>query len=318
MLHKKITLYLAALGVTAATLLVAQLHREPPLPPPLIAPPSKPYASSIAASGIVETLNENVALGVPSAGIIAQVHVKVWDHVKIGQPILTLDNRELAARLSVNQANVAIATASLERLRDQLARLAAVGDPRAVSTEEVRTRQHDVAVADAQLQAARSQLGQTRVEFDRLTVLAPREGMVLQVNVRAGEYASATPKLAPVVLGDLQHLQVRAEIDEQNAVRLQPGQVATAYIKGDTSEPIALQFVRIEPYVVPKTSLTGASNERVDTRVLHVIYAFDRPKGRMVYVGQQVDLFVKSEPSFKPSLVATAAPGVGTDDEGRL
>ena len=83
-------------------------------------------------------------------------------------------------------------------------------------------------------------------------------------------------------------------MDEQNAPRLQPGQTATAYVKGDTTQPIALKFVRIEPYVVPKVSLTGASTERVDTRVLQVIYSFERPKDRAVYVGQQVDLFVKT------------------------
>jgi len=79
------------------------------------------------------------------------------------------------------------------------------------------------------------------------------------------------------------------------APRLQPGQTATAYLKGDTAQPIELQFVRVEPYVVPKVSLTGASTERVDTRVLQVIYSFERPADRPVYVGQQVDLFVKSE-----------------------
>jgi len=69
----------------------------------------------------------------------------------------------------------------------------------------------------------------------------------------------------------------------------------TAYIKGDTTQPIELRFMRIEPYVVPKVSLTGASTERVDTRVLQVIYSFERPQNRPVYVGQQVDLFVKSD-----------------------
>jgi len=88
---------------------------------------------------------------------------------------------------------------------------------------------------------------------------------------------------------------VRADVDEQNAARLQPGQTATAYLKGDTTEPIELSFVRIEPCVVPKVSLTGASTERVDTRVLQVIYSFKRPQDRPVYVGQQVDLFVKTE-----------------------
>jgi multidrug resistance efflux pump len=128
-----------------------------------------------------------------------------------------------------------------------------------------------------------------------MTVVAPRAGAILQVNARPGEYASATPKSAAVVLGDVEHLQVRADVDEQNAPRLQPGQTATAYIKGDTTQPIELRFLRIEPYVVPKVSLTGASTERVDTRVLQVIYSFERPKDRPVYVGQQVDLFVKSD-----------------------
>jgi len=138
-------------------------------------------------------------------------------------------------------------------------------------------------------------VGQDLVRLSRLTVRAPRVGTILQVNIRPGEYASATPKDAAMILGDLDHLQVRADVDEQNAPRLQPGQTATAYVKGDTTQPIELTFVRIEPYVVPKVSLTGSSTERVDTRVLQVIYAFERPANRSVYVGQQVDLFVKSE-----------------------
>jgi multidrug resistance efflux pump len=155
---------------------------------------------------------------------------------------------------------------------------------------------------------------QTETLLGRLTVFAPRAGTILQVNVRPGEYASATPKQPALLLGDLGQLQVRADIDEQNASRLQPGQPATGYLKGDTTQPIALRFVRIEPYVVPKVSLTGASSERVDTRVLQVIYAFDRPGNRNVYVGQQVDLFIKAEP--------TAAEVAGTGElqlaKGRL
>jgi len=46
---------------------------------------------------------------------------------------------------------------------------------------------------------------------------------------------------------------------------------------------------------VPKRSLTGDSTERVDTRVLQVLYRFDR--GDLpVYVGQQMDVFVEAPP----------------------
>jgi RND family efflux transporter MFP subunit len=222
------------------------------------------------------------------------VHVRVWDEVQAGQALFTLDDRELQAQLIVNKANVLVAQATLQRLLDQLARLQGVRDPRAVSLEEVRTKEHDVAVAQAQLEAARAVVAQNQIRLGRMTVLAPRGGTILQANIRPGEYASATPKTAAIILGDVEHLQVRADVDEQNAPRLQPGQSATAYLKGDSSEPIPLRFVRIEPYVVPKVSLTGASTERVDTRVLQVIYSFERPEHRSVYVGQQVDIFIKA------------------------
>jgi hypothetical protein len=59
---------------------------------------------------------------------------------------------------------------------------------------------------------------------------------------------------------------------------------------------IPLTFVRIEPYVVPKKSLTGENTERVDTRVLQIIYRFDRPPFP-VYAGQQVDVFIERRAS---------------------
>src|SRR5215471_14841457 len=292
MLLKKPTFYLAIAGIGATVVMVARLNGQSPIKPPPIDPSPKPYAVSVAASGIIEAMSDNVAIGVPDSALVAKVHVKVSDTIQEGQPLFTLDTRELQAQLAVNEANTTVAGATLHRLEDQLSRFKCVNDPRAVSQDEVRTKEHDVAVAQAQLEAARAQVSQNKVRLERLTVLAPRTGTILQVNIRAGEYASATPKDAAMILGDVEHLQVRADVDEQNAPRLQAGQAATAYLKGDTTEPIPLEFVRIEPYVIPKVSLTGASTERVDTRVLQVIYSFARPDKRPVYVGQQVDLFV--------------------------
>lgn len=295
MLLKKATFYVAIAGIGATAVMASRMSSTTPIEPPPIEPSPKPFEVSVAASGIIEALSENVAIGVPEAGLVTRVHVQVWDEVQVGQPLFTLDDRELNAQLKVNMANARVATATLQRLQDQLSRLKSVNDARAVSQDEVRTRENDVAVAMAQLEAAQALVGQDLVRLSRLTIRAPRAGSILQVNVRPGEYASATPKNAAIILGDLEHLQVRADVDEQNAPRLQPGQTATAYLKGDASQPIELSFVRVEPYVVPKTSLTGASTERVDTRVLQVIYSFARPLDRTVYVGQQVDLFVRTE-----------------------
>jgi|ERR1043166_388432 RND family efflux transporter MFP subunit len=305
MIHKKPTFYFAIIGTAATAALAMRLNTTEPIQPPPIQPPVNPYEASVAASGIIEALSENVSIGVPSAGLVTKVHVKVWDTVTEGQPLFTLDSRELDAQLKVDEASVTIADATLERLKDQSARLKSVNDPRAVSRDEVRTRENDVAVAAAQLEAARAKVAQDIALIERLTVRAPRGGAILQVNIRSGEYAAATPKNAALILGDMQRMQVRADVDEQNAPRFQPGQTATAYIKGETTNPIELHFERVEPFVVPKTSLTGSSTERVDTRVLQIIYSFERPQDRPVYVGQQMDLFVRAEVSPMAKLAKT-------------
>ena len=71
-----------------------------------------------------------------------------------------------------------------------------------------------------------------------------------------------------------------------------PEGAAEASLKGHAEMKMKLRFIRIEPFVIPKRNLTGDSLERVDTRVLQVIYEFDRPKFP-VYVGQQVDVFIE-------------------------
>lgn len=148
----------------------------------------------------------------------------------------------------------------------------------------------DRAIAQAAVAQARAQVEQARTELDRLWVRAPVAGEVLQVNVRPGEYVGAPPGQALVVLGDVGRLHVRVDIDEHDIPRFAPGQPARATPRGASRIEVPLEFVRVEPYVIPKRSLTGANSERVDTRVLQVIYAVTG--GPKVYVGQQLDVFL--------------------------
>lgn len=305
-----LTLVMAAAGVWLIVLVTkTQAAREmPPAGEPPVPPPQKPFEHAVAATGILEALSENVAIGVPVPGLVTEVLVKVNDPVKKDQPLFRIDDRDLQAeRLSVEsqreiaKAQIAVSEAQLAKTQRQLARLESVKDPRAVSDDDVDNRRQDVVVARAQVEAAKAQLASTEKSLERLSVLisrltvrAPREGNILQVNVRAGEYAATSPKNPAMIVGDIDRLQIRADIDEQNATRVRAGQKAYAYLKGDPRVTFPLEFVRIEPYVIPKVSLTGASTERVDTRVLQVIYALKRPENPPLYVGQQVDVFIEA------------------------
>lgn len=300
----------ALLGVVTI-LMVVRLQAERKMPPagdPPLPPAPKPYAQSVSATGILEALSENVAIGVPQPGLVTEVKVKVNDTVKAGDVLFRLDDRDLraqeistTARMAVAQAKIAVAAAQLAKLEAQLTRLTSVTDPRAVSLDDLENRRQDVAVAQAQLAAARADLAATEGELksialliDRLTVRAPRDGTVIQVNIRAGEYAATAPRNPAMIVGETARLQVRADVDEQNATRIRPGQKGHASLKGDPSVSFPLEFVRVEPYVIPKVSLTGAGTERVDTRVLQVIFSLNRPENPPLYVGQQVDVFIEA------------------------
>ena len=294
-LLRKISFWLALAGlVSTATFVLsfrAQFNQPNPTPP--VAPPTKPFArGGIGAAGIVEALRENTAIGVPVSGLVTRVFVANWDHVEAGAPLLQLDDRELQAQLLTRTAEVVVADAQLASLRTQLVRVEKLIAAGAAPAENGETLHDAVAVTQAQLAAAQAGVAQTRLLLERLTVRAPVAGTVLQVNSRAGEFVAAGAATPPLVLGDLSHVQVRADVDEQIAPRVKAGRPAVGYLKGDSARPIPMTFVRIEPFVVPKKSLTGASTERVDTRVLQIIYQFTPAAGRAVYVGQQLDVFI--------------------------
>jgi multidrug resistance efflux pump len=160
----------------------------------------------------------------------------------------------------------------------------------------------DKAITWAKLAHARAQVDQSQTELTRLVVNASVDGDVLQVNVRPGEYVGTPPGQALVVLGDIRRLHVRVDIPEHEIPRFQPGTPAQANVRGTPGRRFPLEFVRVEPYVIPKRALTGDGTERVDNRVLQVIYAVVRAD-EPVYVGQQVDVFLEAkatEGNIKP------------------
>ncbi|MDP9133175.1 MAG: efflux RND transporter periplasmic adaptor subunit [Nitrospirota bacterium] len=310
----RLSVWLALAGVTLAVWTVLTAGKQTPMPTPLVEPPRSPYETTVAATGIIEAANENVRIGPPAAGLVIKVFVSVGDRVREGDPLLQLDDRDLRAQLVARQASIPPAQAQVEEqtyrmgdLDTQLKRLKAVRDSRAVSDDDVKRTWYASEMAkramsrfEATLKQVTAQRDETQLLLDRLTVRAPRPGTILQVNVRAGEYALTTGATEPLMLlGDMQQLQVRAEVDEVNAPLVAPHRAGIAYLKGQTAQAIPLTFVRIEPYIVPKKSLTGDNSERVDTRVLQIIYRFERPPFP-IYAGQQVDVFIDRTPSTTP------------------
>ncbi len=264
----------------------------------------------VAGSGIVEPSSEVIDIGSALSGLVIDVLVRPGDRVAKGEVLFLVDAR--AARASLNQANAAIqeARASIaeagtaqKTAREQLALYRSLSDPAAVSRAEVIRAEGDEAGATSRLGSARARFAAAqsaaaaaRTEIERLTVRAPISGEILAVNVHPGEFVATQGggSSQPFIqMGETNPLHVRVDIDENEIGRVALGKPAVISPRGAAELHVNATFVRAEPQVVPKRSLTNSAAERVDVRVLQLIYAL--PPSEAFRVGQQIDAFIPAK-----------------------
>jgi HlyD family secretion protein len=307
MFRKIVLPALAFVGAALGLLVVFLSQRTLPPPPILFPPPQSPYKYSIAASGILESSSTNIVLGTPFAEIVDKVYVGAGDFVRKGDLIFQLDLRAFHAAVNLAQAQLDAALISLENARVQFSFYERLQDKRAVSEESYEQAYFSFLEAEKNAQVAKANLAIAETNLERAVIRAPIDGQILQINIHPGEIAPVVVPLLPgstwlaqsngalVVMGTVSPLQVRVSIDEDDEWRYKKGAAATAFVRGNSTIHFPLAFKCVEPYVLPKTSFTGVVIERIDTRVLQVLYEFDK-ENLPIYAGQIVDVFIETEP----------------------
>ena len=286
--------------------------QTPPIAPPR-ANGSMGSMGSVAGAGVVQPSSELIAISSPVSGVMKSVQVSVGDQVKRGQVLFVVDDREVQADLAaraaaVNVAKLNLATSNVD-VAEKLEALnlyESIGDKRAMVEDELTKRRFAAQSSAARLAAARATLSQTQAQAEQArtalslrTVRAPIDAAVLQIKIRAGEFAPATQLTEPLMtLGATSPLHVKIDIDESDIGRASLSGAASITARGMANQSVQARFVRVEPLVVPKRSLTNSASERVDTRVLQVVYQLpDNVAG--FFVGQQVDAFVPAAGAAK-------------------
>lgn len=232
--------------------------------------------------------------------------------------------------LEIAKAQVEQADASLKNVQDQLDKQRELYElyPSGISRDTLDNAINAVKVAKANLDVAHRQYDLTQAgawTYDianqerlyeaaskafkassallaKYTIKAPVDGVIFSIKAAVGSYVSPlgtydtyTQGMSPVlVMGSSQaYLGVRCYIDEILIHRLPPASQMRAqmFIRG-TNTSIPLQFVRVQPYVSPKIALSNERTERVDVRVLPVIFRFERSKEIELFPGQLVDVYV--------------------------
>ena len=225
------------------------------------------------------------------------------------------------------KAIVAQRQSALDDATLRLQRLNAVEDQSAISANEKPTRMfemnlttarlaeaqselaklmkgtypEDLAVAVAEAKVADADVGMLQTDLAQSEVKAPIDGTVLRVNARAGEFAAAgTLREGLVVMGQLTPLHIRVDVDELDAWRFDPKGKAVAVLRGGKIVEFPIEYVRTVPVVIPKRTLTGENSERIDTRVMEMIYRFQQDNPQ-VLPGQLLDVYIDSGSIASPT-----------------
>ena len=232
--------------------------------------------------------------------------------------------------LSIAKAQVALAQSNLKTTQDQYdkRRTSYEADAKSISKDIVDTAGDTVRQAADALEVARKQYALTRAgswsydivnqrkQYEALqqayiaalalsskyTVRAQVDGVVLMVNAAVGSYVSSqgsydpyTQSLDPLIVMSVPQdsMAVRCYIDEILISRLPaPGHIQAQMSIRGSEVKVPLEFVRVQPFVSPKIELSNQRQEKVDLRVLPVLFRFKMKNPAMVYPGQLVDVFI--------------------------
>ncbi len=292
--------------------------------PPAFTPASNPYEKGIYANGIIEsyqTSGANINIYPEVPGAVAKILIAEGQHVKAGTPLLMLDDAVQRATAAQQQAQaesakeqIGLAKASLKSLQDTLGKQKKSYDldPRSMSKDTLDTAQNAVevgkenlAVAQKQFEALLRAYQASNVLLSKYVIKAPSDATALSINTAVGSYISSQGSYdsytgnfgPPIVMGNSQdYIGVRCYVDEILIHRLpKPAQMhARMFIRG-TNINIPLEYVREQPYVSPKIELSNQRAERVDVRVLPIIFRFAKQKDISLYPGQLVDVYIGDE-----------------------
>lgn len=287
---------LAILGALGALLVVFwSQKKEPPAAIPF--PPSRPpYQHYIAGAGVIEASSQNISIGSPFNEIVTDVYVVEGDKVKAGDLLFQLDLRSFEAQAETARSRLEAALITLANQKIQFSFYQRLTDKNAVSQQAYEQAYYALKDAEAQVEVAKGTLNEIETNIERAQIRAPVDGEILQVNVYPGEIAPTvayiTSQATLILMGTVSPMQMRIDIDEDDAWRFKPGSKATAFVRGNSKIHFPMEFLRVEPFIIPKASFTGDTTEKIDTRVLQVLYRFE--KGDLpVYAGQILDVYLE-------------------------
>jgi HlyD family secretion protein len=223
------------------------------------------------------------------------------------------------------EAAFKIAQTELAQAQSQYEMTQGLRDSRAISQEEINKRRSLYQQAEAKLQQAKVNLDKVKAgtwkpdleiarleawqakahvdrikaDIERTVIRSPIDGKVLQVKIHEGEYPPGdTFRMPMMIVGNVNEKHLSVSINQYNTGQFSPEAAAVAFLPGNTKTEFPIEFVKLEPFLTYKQTVTSDIKERVDTRVLQATYRF-KENPQNIFVGQQMDVFIETKEEEK-------------------
>lgn len=272
-------------------------------------PSERSITEIITANGKVQPEIE-VKIAPEVSGEIVELAVKEGDYVKKGDLLIRIKAdtynsivERAEASLLANEAQLRQSEANLKQLKAQFERQKTLYDQAAISESEYETAmgQYESAVAQlgqakANVEVGKAQLKQNHEDQRKTTIYAPSDGTVSKLLVELGERVVGTATMAGTEMlriADLSKMEVRAEVNENDIVRVEMGDSAKLEIDAYLGRKFEGIVTRIANSSITSTSTTDqVTSYEVRIQILPNSYN---------------DLVVEGIPSpFRPAMSATA------------
>lgn len=312
----------AALGC-GLVMCLALVSCKKPAPPP---PPAKPRAVEVLTLATQPVRTTGNYLGsllsrssvnvLPQvAGYVRKIHIRPGQRVAAAAPLVEIDARDENAALSSASAQVESAKAQLALAQQLLERAEALYKEGLATAQEIDQRRADVAAATAAVRAAGAQVSLRQVALSNRTIRAAVPGVISEVNVRLGDYVTATTPLTSIADAGLLELSVAIPAGRARSLAL-----------GSTIEVLAEDG----SVLVPSTVSYVAPEADPRTQLVEVKATFDNKVGlrprelvrvRIVYAESealQVPLLAVQRQAGRAFVFVVVQKGEGLAVERRL
>jgi len=270
-------LVFAALGVAGC-----QEKQAPPpaAPPEVVVTPVVQRDVPIQMEMVGQTKgSQDVEIRARVEGFLEDVSFTEGSVVRKGQVLYRIDPKPFQATLANSQADLATAQARLAKTTNDVNRYRPLVAQQAVSQQELDNALSAQSAAQAQVEAQKAIVDQSKIDLGYTTVVSPIDGLVGTTQVKAGNLVGRGDATLLTTVSELDPILFRAGISEAEYLRL--SRRVDELRKERNGAPVPINLVLADGTVHPHPGRLDVIERAVDaaTGTLTIQFKFPNPGG---------------------------------------